>query len=57
MDVTIKIERWREGVKHAMRREPLFKKLCVAGGAFFTLICCLILGSYQMSSWGDVLMI
>ena len=40
-----------------MRREPQKKKYCVACGGFVTLICSLILGSMQMSSWGNTLYI
>lgn len=30
------------------------KKLCIAGGGFFTLICCLLVGGFQMSYWKNV---
>ena len=57
MDVSIYIESWREGIKHGMRREPLVKKLCVSCGGLVTLIICLVLGSYQMVWWKNVLVI
>lgn len=57
MDVSIYVEGWREGIKTGMRKEPFWKKLCVAGGGMVTLILGLVLGSYQMSSWKNVLII
>ena len=57
MDVSIYVEGWREGVKTGMRREPLWKKLCICGGGMITLILSLVLGSYQMSWWSNVLVI
>ena len=54
MDVSIWVESWREGIKHSMRKEPIMKKLCIAGGGFFTLICCLLVGGFQMSYWKNV---
>lgn len=57
MDLSIAVEGWREGVKTGMRREPFWKKLCVCGGGLITLIISLVLGSYQMSYWANVLVI
>ena len=57
MDLSIAVEGWREGVKYGMRREPFWKKLCVCGGGLITLIITLVLGSYQMTYFGNVLTI
>lgn len=57
MDLSIAVEGWRENVKYGMRREPIWKKLCVCGGGLMTMIMTLILGSYQMSYWSNVLVI
>ena len=57
MDLSIAVESWREGIKTGMRREYLWKKLCVCGGGFVTLVLSLVLGSYQMSYWTNVMII
>jgi hypothetical protein len=46
MDVSIWVESWREGIKHSMKKEPTLKKVCVAGGGFVTLLCCLLIGGF-----------
>ena len=57
MDLSIAVEGWRENVKYGMRREPFWKKMIVCGGGFITLLFTLILGSYQMSYWSNVMVI
>lgn len=53
MDVSIFVESWREGVKSGMRKEPTIKKVIIASGGLVTLFISLIIGSYQMSYWGN----
>lgn len=46
MEVSLFFESWREGIKHGMRKEPLFKQLLVALGGFITLLGALIISWY-----------
>ena len=57
MDLSIAVECWRERVKYGMRREPFWKKMCICGGGFVTMLMTLIMGSYSMSYWSNVLVI
>ena len=57
MDVSIYVEGWREGVKTGMRREPLWKKLCIVGGGLIVAVLSIVIGSYEMSHWKQVVVI
>ena len=57
MDVSLKFEAWREKIKRSMPREPLMIKLRVVFGALVTLVATLVLGTYQMKQWHNVLVI
>ena len=57
MDVSLCVESWREGIKYGMRKEPFFKKICVASGGLITMLFCVIVGSYQMRYWRNTIII
>ena len=55
MDVSIWVERWREGIKIGMKREPFFKKLIISIGGLVVFVIPLIISPYFFHKWGDVL--
>jgi len=57
MDVSIKFESWRENVKRAIPHETLLKKLLIIFGGLITLVSSIVLGTYQMKQWKNVLVI
>ena len=48
MDLSIKFESWREGIKRTIPHETLLKKGLIIFGGLITLVSSIVLSIYQM---------